>query len=68
MGYRQSFRYGRFKLGKHGLVHIVPNKSLIAERPFISQVKLCDDGLLKIKNLEKFMVEHKLGYPREFIS
>jgi hypothetical protein len=51
MGYNQSIRYNYCYLGKYDLVHIVPNKNLQAARPFIHQIKICEEGLFHIKSL-----------------
>jgi hypothetical protein len=49
-------------------VHVVPNDNVTAVRPFIQQVKRCEESLLKIKSIEKAIEEKNIGNHREFIS
>lgn len=50
------------------MVHIVPNKDNQMVRPFIQQVKRCEEALAKIKTIERTVQDKKIGVHRDFIS
>jgi V-type H+-transporting ATPase subunit a len=44
-------------VGQTSLIHVIPTKILAVQKPFISQVKRCEESLQKIINLERILQE-----------
>ena len=42
-------------LGQTKLIHIIPNSAPLLSKPFFTQVKRCDENILKIETLEKIL-------------
>ena len=52
------------RLGEEKIIHIVASTAPVLNRPFISQVKRCEEGLFKLQNLENLLRDRNVYLPR----
>lgn len=68
MGDHEPTGYHSSDLGETKLVHIVPSGAPVLSRPFIAQVRRCDESLLKIGNLEGLLQARGIHQLRSEVS
>jgi V-type H+-transporting ATPase subunit a len=56
------------EVGEARLVHIVPSNTPVLSRPFIAQVRRCEESLHKMANLEGLLATRGIHQPKSEVS